>query len=82
MRRGGDVTDVDVASGLRRQQERRVHGNRLHQGRSRFRVRQRVLAPGGPHAVEPIAQELMVLGVESIGQSRRAASRIAHNNCA
>ena len=37
-------------------------------GRSRFRMRQRVLAPGGLHAIQPIAQELMVLGVESIGQ--------------
>ena len=65
---GGDVTDVNVASGLRRQQERRVHGNGLDQGWSRFRVGQRVLAPGGLQAIEPITQELMVLGVESVGQ--------------
>jgi len=65
---GGNVTDVHVASSLRRQQERRVHGNGLDQGWSRFRVRQRVLAPGGPQAIESIIQELLVLGMESVGQ--------------
>ena len=57
-----------VASGFRRQQQRRVDGNGLNQGWSRFRVRQRVLAPGGLHPVETISQELMILGMESVGQ--------------
>jgi hypothetical protein len=40
-------------------------------------VRQRVFAPGSAHAVEPIGQELMIFGVESIGhvETRRLAHR-------